>query len=115
MGTVVLNSGTVPSPNVYPYAHCLRDAPGGVTVLVVNADRQHVFEMAVPSAAQRYTLSANKLEDNTVQLNGNLLQLTSADELPQLIGLAALAGRINFAPASITFLAIPAANNPSCR
>jgi len=60
---------------VYVYAHCLRNNPGGVTFLVINADRQQVHEITLPSEAERYTLTAKQLQDTTVQLNGKTLEL----------------------------------------
>ena len=39
MGTTVLDPGASPSPNLHLYAQCLRNHPGGVAVLAINADR----------------------------------------------------------------------------
>jgi len=47
-----------PTPNVYVYAHCLQNHPGGVALLVINADRQKANEITLPSDAERYTLTA---------------------------------------------------------
>jgi heparanase len=115
MGTTVLDPRTAPAPNVYVYAHCLQNHPGGVALLVINADRQKVHEITLPPATERYTLKAKQLQDTTVQLNGKTLQLNSDGDVPQLTGEPTRAGRVGFAPASITFLAIPNANNSSCR
>ena len=115
MGTTVLDPGPSPAPNVYFYAHCLRNQPGGVTLLVINADQQRAQVITLPSDAERYTLTANQLQDTSVQLNGSTLQLNSNGDLPQVSGEPTRAGRVSFAPASITFLAIPNANNNSCR
>ena len=38
MGTTVLDPQISPTPNLYVYAHCLRNHPGGVALLVINAD-----------------------------------------------------------------------------
>ena len=115
MGATVLDPHTSPIPNVYVYAHCLQNHPGAVTLLVINADRQQVHEITLPSAAGRYTLSARQVHDTAVELNGKTLQLNSDGDVPQLTGEQTRAGRVGFAPASITFLAIPNANNSSCR
>jgi len=66
-------------------------------------------------AAERYTLSAKDLLDIRVQLNGSDLKLAADGSLPFLIGLPTHAGHFTIAPATITFLAIPEANNASCR
>lgn len=115
MGTTVLDPNIRATPNVYTYAHCLEGRPGGVTLLVVNADRQRGFDINLPVAAERYTLTAKQLEDTSVQLNGNTLRLTAGGELPKLTGEPTKAGRVSFAPASITFLAVENANNGNCR
>jgi hypothetical protein len=39
MGTTVLDAGASPSPDLHLYAHCLRNHPGGVALLAINADR----------------------------------------------------------------------------
>lgn len=115
MGTTVLDPHVPSVPDTYVYAQWLADRPGGVTVLVINADRQHSFELNLPTASERYTLTARQLEDTTVVLNGKPLRLTSSGDLPQIPGEPANAGRVSFVPASITFLTIPKANNSSCR
>ena len=101
----------VSTPNVYVYAHCLRSHPGGVTLLVINADQQHAYELTMPTAGERYSFSARRLQDTTVQLNNSTLRLSSQGDLPQLAGEPTHPGRISFAPETITFLATPASNN----
>jgi heparanase 1 len=114
MGATVLDPHTSPIPNVYVYAHCLQNRPGGVTLLVINADRQRVHEITLPSVAERYMLTAKQLQDTTVQLNGKTLELNRDGDLPQLLGQPTRAGHISFAPASITFLEIANADNSNC-
>ena len=114
MGATVLDPHTSPIPNVYVYAHCLQNHPGGVTLLVINADRQQVHEITLPSDAERYTLTAKQLQDTSVQLNGKTLQLNRDGDMPQFLGQSTRAGHISFAPTSITFLAIANADNSNC-
>jgi heparanase len=115
MGATVLDPHTSALPNVHVYAHCLQNHPGGVTLLVINADRQQVHEITLPADAERYTLTAKQLQDRSVELNGKTLELTSDSDIPEFVGQRTRAGRISFAPTSITFLANPNANNSSCR
>ena len=115
MGTTVLNPGPSPAESLHLFAHCLRDVPGGVALLVINTDRAASHWLDLPLSADRYTLTARNLEDKQVLLNGSELRLSANGDLPPLAGLHTPAGRLAFAPASITFLAIPNANNPSCR
>lgn len=113
MGTTVLNPGLSGVANLYLYAHALRDRPGGVALLVINADSQNSYEIAIPTSAERYTLTAKHLLDTTVQLNGTTLQVGSDGSVPQLVGSPVSPGHIRFEPTSITFLAMPDAGNRS--
>jgi hypothetical protein len=115
MGTTVLKPEVAAAPNVYVYAHCLRGHAGGVALLVVNADREHAFDGAVPMESIRSTLTASDLESSSVELNGKTLELDKNDDLPEMNGEPARAGQMSFAPESITFLAIAKAGNASCR
>jgi hypothetical protein len=115
MGTTILDPQIASTPNLYAYAHCLRNHPGGVALLVINADAQQVHEVTLVPEAERYTLTAKQLQDREVQLNGKTLQLNSDGDVPEFVGQPTPSGRISFAPASITFLAIPNASNSSCR
>jgi len=69
----------------------------------------------LPTASERYTLTAKQVEGTTVELNGKSLHLTSNGDLPQLEGEPVKAGRVSFAPLSITFLSIRSAVNPNCQ
>jgi hypothetical protein len=115
MGTTVLNPGSSSVPNLNLYAHCLRDNPGGVALLVINLDRTSSQSLDLPVSAQRYTLSAKDLMGSAVQLNGNDLTLGDNDALPPLAGVSTRPGTLTFPPFSITFIAKPEANNSSCR
>jgi heparanase 1 len=114
MGTAVLDAG--PSRlGLHLYAHCLRGHPGGVTLLAINNSRTTPSALTLPNAADRYTLTAPKLEDTRVALNGREVRLGADDAPPPLAGVRVPAGRIALAPASITFLAIAEAGNGACR
>ena len=115
MGTTVLNPGKSPATDLRLYAHCLRNVPGGVALLAINTSRTAPLSLDIPAAGERYTLTAQKLLDNTVELNGTELKLGANDALPRLTATPTRAGTLTFAPASITFLAIQKANNASCR
>jgi heparanase len=115
MGTTVLDSGIPISEGMHVYAHCLKDKPGGVALLVIQNDRSAPRSLTLPIATERYTLSAQQLDSKHVLLNGTELNLGANDALPQLKSAAAAAGPITFAPATITFLALPKAGNNACR
>ena len=113
MGTVVLDAGSS-REGLHLYAHCLRNNSGGVVLLAINNSRTASSSIQLPVTSERYTLAADVLESQTVKLNGKPLQLRDGDELPAIIGARETAGRINFAPTTITFLAVPTAANPQC-
>jgi heparanase len=113
MGEVVLDAG----PNetdLHLYAHCLRGRPGGVALLAINLSRTDQAELGLLANAERYTLTADQLMDETVRLNGTILAVTDRDELPVLSGMPVSSGTVSLAPASISFFAIPDAANEAC-
>src|SRR6202140_3858178 len=114
MGATVLDPQISLPPNLYVYAHCLRNHPRGVALLVINADAQQVHEITLVPEAERYTLTANQLQDRAIQLNGKTLELNSDSEVPEFVGQSTRAGHISFAPTSITFLEIANADNSNC-
>jgi heparanase len=114
MGTTVLDTGVSIAVGQHVYAHCQRDRPSGVTLLIINNDRSiHVLETTL--AGNRYTLSADPLENREVKLNGQVLKLGENDDIPRLEGMAMAAGPVEFAPATITFLTLEGAQNEDCR
>ena len=106
MAPTVLDAATSAS-DLHLYAHCLPGHPGGVTVLAINTNRTTPGSIDLPVPADRYTLSAEKLEDRQVQLNGRPLAMLASGGFPALDGSQIVAGPVTFAPASITFLAMP--------
>jgi len=48
-------------------------------------------------------------------LNGKQLKLNGNDALPAIEGVSTKSGKIEFAPASITFLTLPEAANQACQ
>ena len=115
MGAIVLDSSVPIQMGLHVYAHCLHHVSGGVALLVINNDRNAARTLVVPKSSERYTLDAASLQDGVVRLNGTTLSLDEAGELPRLSGITTAAGPIIFAPATITFLAIPDAGNSACR
>jgi hypothetical protein len=114
MGTTVLDPGSSDAAGVYLYAHCLRNQPGGVAILVINADRNAAHEITLPTESLRYTLASDNLTSTEVALNGVDLMLDNHGNLPALTGTPMPAGKISFAPTTISFLGVAKANNPAC-
>ena len=115
MGTTALKPSSLPSNGLHLYAHCMSGVPDGVTLLATNTDRNHPQTLAISAPSERHTMTASKLEDTRVELNGKELKLGADDSIPQLAGVPTPSGKINLAPASVTFLAMREAHNASCR
>jgi hypothetical protein len=113
MATTVLDAGDA-REGLHLYAHCLRGDPGGVAFLAINNSRTESSTISLNRSSERYTLAATPLQSERVELNGTPLQLEPNDELPALAGVPEPPGQVKFAPATITFLAVPAAANPQC-
>jgi heparanase 1 len=115
MGTTVLEAGVPIQLGLHVYAHCLRNKPGGVALLVIQNDRTSPRTLEIPIESERYTLSARSLEEGDVLLNQTELTLSADDLLPELKSVSIAKGSVSFAPATITFLAMPNASNAACR
>jgi Glycosyl hydrolase family 79, N-terminal domain len=115
MGRIVLDSGVPIQKGIHVYAHCQRGTSGGVSLLIINTDRNATHELMLPTTSERYTLDAAHLRNTTVRLNGRTLEFGDRDDLSHIASAPTLAGTLAFAPATITFLAIPTAENSACR
>ena len=116
MGPTVLDAGPARS-RLHLYAQCLRGHSGGVAILAINTSQNRTQSVELPITANRYTLTARKLMDTRIELNGQELKLETdnENEVPNLQGARVQAGPLEFGPTSITFLAIEGAKNQSCR
>jgi hypothetical protein len=112
MGTTVLDAGPI-QPGFHVYAQCLPSRAGGVTVLAINTSRSETHSLELSKSADRYTLSPGNPDAPEVRLNGQPLQLHG--DVPDLRPERLAAGRMNFGPETITFLAVPDAGNTNCR
>jgi hypothetical protein len=70
--------------------------------------------MDLGKASEHYTLSAQQVDSRSIQLNGRTLELQSDDNLPPIKGAKAPYGRMTLDPLSITFFAVPEAENEAC-
>jgi hypothetical protein len=115
MGTTVLDPGSTNDPSLRLYAQCLPNHKGGVALLALNTDQHSTRTLAIPTAADRTTLTAPDLTSTTILLNGAPLDANPDGSLPALRADRIPAGDLTLAPLSITFLALPHAWNPACR
>jgi hypothetical protein len=115
MGTTVLDPGVPLRAGLHTYAHCLRGTRGGVALLVINTDKAASQTLRLPTPGERYALRSDDLQSPRVRLNGTELTWDGSGDLPRLAGVRTAAGDVLFAPATITFLALPAAGNRVCQ
>ncbi|WP_311270358.1 hypothetical protein [Sphingobium sp. WCS2017Hpa-17] len=115
MGATVLDAGMPRQPGLHVYAHCQPDRAGGVALLVINNDAARTASITLPGKRLRYTLSAPDAPSMGVKLNGQLLRLGANDRLPVLTGFSERSPVASFAPRTISFLAMPKAENPACK
>jgi heparanase 1 len=114
MGATVLKPDRPQAPKVHLYAHCLRDAAGGVAVLAINTDTRAPKTLTIGAPSELYTLTARNLTGTREELNGKELKLGPGDSIPKLAGVATRSGAVTLALASITFITIRDAHNPAC-
>jgi hypothetical protein len=112
MGTTVLDAGV--HQGVHLYAHCRRGVRGAVTLLAINTDRTNAVTLRLPATSERYTLSADDLQNTEVKLNGTALDLGPNDDLPRFAAVTSPPGPVEIGPATITFLTVGDAKNPAC-
>ena len=115
MGRTVLDANSGPAKSTHVYAQCMKEQPGGVTLLALNLSRTEAQAFDVAGSAMRYTLTAPDLMSHTVKLNGRELALVGEGDLPELTGVAVAQGPVSLPPASITFLTFARAGNKACR
>jgi hypothetical protein len=115
MGSVVLDPDVPMQAGLHVYAHCQRGTRGGVSLLILNVDRSAPHTLTLPMASERHTLDAASLRDTIVRLNGLPLRVGPEGDLPRIANVRTAAGALTFAPATITFLAVPAAGNQACQ
>ena len=115
MGATVLDAAIPMQPGLHVYAHCQPDRAGGVALLVINNDVSRTASIVLPRKRLRYTLSAPDTPSMGVKLNGQLLQLGASDRIPSLAGIVERSPAASLAPRTISFFAMPAAGNPTCK
>ena len=113
MGQRVLASPRSPSPDLRLYAQCLPEGRGGVGLVALNigAARQ---KLALPSRARTWTMSGTPLDTTAVKVDGRTPALDKKGAITGLQGVAAK-GSVSIPGESVTFIAVPGADNPACR
>ena len=114
MGTRSLEPNNSPSSGLRIYAQCMKNAPGGVAMLILNVDKSDAHSLKLPIGGQRYTLSSADLQSKTVFLNGQELSIAANGRVPEYKGEEFKRGVVSFAPTTITVLTLPNSGNASC-
>jgi heparanase 1 len=68
MGTRSLDPGISAASGTRIYAQCMKGAKGGVSLLVLNVDKDATSSLVLPVSGTRYTLSSPNLLGNTVPI-----------------------------------------------
>lgn len=114
MGATVLDAHSS-QPGLHVYAHCLPDSSGGVALLAMNTNKTQIEYLRLGLKAERYTLSAEKLLDARIFLNGQELKLSPNDDLPILKSEALPPGQFELSPLTISFFVFRDAQNKACQ
>ncbi len=88
---------------VYLFAHSMKGHNGGITLLVLNTNKESAT-INIPANGDQFTLTSNELQSDAVQLNGQDLKLSADDMLPAIKGKKIKAGNIELPSTSITFI-----------
>lgn len=115
MGTTVLDPETKNEDAFRIYAHCMKQARGGVVLLALNTDEKEEHNLEERVSGDRFTLTAPDLTSTIVMLNGRELKANPNGPLPSIQGQPFRAGLVRLPPRSITFLTIPSAGNNNCQ
>ena len=115
MGTRSLDPNVGATSGMRIYAQCMKNAPGGVSLLILNTDKSNARSLTVPIGGERYTLSSPDLLSKTVLLNGQELKVAADGIVPEYNGEKFKQGLVTFAPTTISVLTLPDAGNASCR
>jgi heparanase len=112
MGTQVLDAGPH-RPGMQLYAHCLRGARGGVTLMALNL-QEAPATVSVTGPADLYALTGAEMQGKTVLLNGRELALGAGDAMPDMVPRRVTGNQVALAPSSVNFIVLPQAGNPAC-
>ena len=113
MDRTVLASPPATAPTLKTYAHCLRNAEGGVGILAINTgDQPGVVELG--AAADIWVMTADQLDSSIVSVNGATPSVTPEGDIAGLTPVTT-EGRLTVPSHAIAFAAVAAAEHPECR
>lgn len=103
MGTAVYDASRYTGENMHVYAHSREDGRPGIAYLIINNSLTDSISVELPTAAERYTMSAKTLRSSEVVINGWTMPRMGI-KLPTVDAVWQESGTIDLAPATVTFL-----------
>ena len=102
MGTEDYDAG-VTADHLGIYVHRLKNSSKGMAVLIVNPKDQE-YSIKIPAKAEQYLMTADELQTKKIKLNGEVLELGSDDQLPEIAGEQLNKGLVSLPAYSILFM-----------
>ncbi len=106
MGTTVYDCGNPDTEGAHIYCHSRKDGKDGYVYLIINNSLTETTVVELPSATEKYTLSAATMRLGVMLLNGKELSVSDDTNLPELFPEKVEEGIIELAPGSCTFLVV---------
>jgi hypothetical protein len=113
MGPVVLAAPKSPAADVRIFAHCMRGGSGGVALVALNLGDK-LQSLNPGKGAMAYVLSAKKLDDKMVAINGAMPSV-GADGTISGMSPRAVMGALAIPAQSIAYVSVAGAHNPACK
>lgn len=106
MGSTVYQAKESLLNDAHVYVHSRKDGCPGFVYLILNTSLTETTSVELPTAAQRYTLTATTLRSPVMLLNGDPLILGKTQEIPALDPTLEESGTVELPPKSITFFVL---------
>lgn len=118
MGATVLDPAIADKPDkLRLYAHCTAKRKGAVTVLAINLDEQQSFSLRfseqLGDAREVYLLSGEKLDAETIRLNGKTLSVAADGTVPTFAP-QKTRGSVALSPLTYALIVLPQADARAC-
>ena len=84
MGTTVYDCGNPDTEGAHIYCHSRKDGKDGYVYLIINNSLTETTVVELPSATEKYTLSAATMRLGVMLLNGKELSVSDDTNLPEL-------------------------------
>ncbi len=106
MGNIVYDTREPIREGAHVYAHSRKDGKEGAVYLIINNSLTEKTAVSLPKNADIYTLSADDLRSREIKLNGKVLDIKDTCTIPELRPSLHMAGTLELAPATVTFIVL---------